>query len=319
MKSWPIATCIVATLAAFDAWAGECVANSGPVAPATLASELEAGFGFLPGELSNVPFSVVSYGYQQVQITWAGCGQDCVFATYPGDAQCGDLVSTPVESNVSREIVGIPNPNALSTVFAGQVDGGRWNVLAQALVNPSWDETNKSAAYSFDLGTREVIDVGGSAGAVDIHLRARSTLIGRGCVGNFVEWIPLHKMRFRVTERTTFTTLVQTQFWDQFFDVDETFTIAVQPGWVLQVDLYFDVFANATGETFIGTDYCAGAIANLDFTSPPAGEGLQLFYDPDPGVTLTPRSGIVYEVPEPSAAAAAVIAIVLLAARKRLT
>jgi hypothetical protein len=310
-----IAAIVVVVLGASSARAGDCVVNENPVSPATLAYELELGSGSIPGQLAGVPFSVVNY--QQVSITWTGCAQDCLYLTYPGDTQCGNLVETPVESTVSAEVVGVPDPNAFSDVFAGQVDGGRWNVFAQALVNPSWDETGKSAAYVFDLGTREVIDVGGSAGSVDIRLRAGSDLGVQRCFADIFEWIPRHDLRFRVTERTTFTTLVPTTYWDQFFEADETFTIDVQPGWVLQVDVYFDVFANATSAQEQGGEYCDGAIAILDFLNPPAGDGIQLFFDADPGTTLTPRSGIVYETPEPEGGAFAAFASALLLAASR--
>jgi hypothetical protein len=306
---------------ASSAGAEECVVNGNPVSPATLASELEAGFGSLPGQLAGVPFSVVSG--EQLSINWTGCAEDCIYSTGLGESQCGNLVATPVESLLLREVAGVPDPLAQAAVTAGQSPNGKWNILADAFVDPYWSETSKSASFDFELGTREVIDVSGSAGAkpLDIHLRGGSRLpyVEVGCIGDLFHWVPSQRVRFRVTERTTFTTLVNTVYWDPFYSQTEVFTINVENGWVLQIDLHYEAFANATGAQEPGGEYCDGGYVFLDAAGPPDRDGLQLFLDPDPSLTLTPRSGIVYEAPEPDAGAAWAFAIALLIGRKRLT
>lgn len=321
MRSRAIAVCVVAMMQASGARAGECVVNGNEVPPSSLASELEVGFGGIPGQLAGVPFSVVNY--DQMSISWNGCADDCLYISNQGDSQCGNLVAAPVESMRTPTVTAVPDPYAFSHVFAGQAENGKWNVLASAFVDPYWEQESKSAVYDFEVGTREVIDVAGSAGTkpLDIYLRGGSRVEGIevGCFGDVFRWIPNHQISFRVTELTTFTTLVNTTYWTQFFSRTQAFTIDVQPGWVLQVDVLLDVFANATGAQDLGGQYCDGAYAYIDLAGPPDSDGVQLFLDPDPSMTLTPRSGIVYEAPEPGAGAAASIAIALLAARKRLT
>src|SRR5690606_34331249 len=120
-----------------------------------------------------------------------------------------------------------------------------------------------------------------------------------GCVGSLYHWVPRQVLRFRVRELTTFTSLINTTFWEPFTTRADVFTIDVQDGWVLQIDVHYDGSANATAAQEPGGEYCDGGYAFLDAASPPDYEGIQLFFDPDPALTLTPRSGIVYEVPEP--------------------
>jgi hypothetical protein len=304
-------------LQASSAHAGECLVNQNPVAPSALAAELENGFGSLPGQLAGVPFSVVSY--QGVDLYWTGCAADCVVNDHPGESQCGNLVETPVDSFVKSEVAGAPNPPIFAEVAAEQLGNGKWNVWGNAFLEPFWEETGGSASFGFALGTREVIDVAGSAGArpLDIRLRAGSHLGIQYCLGHLYQWIPGHHMRLRVTERTTFTTLLATQYYDGFFGADDTFTIDVEPGWVLQVDLWFQASANATAAQDPFGNYCDGAVALLDFLGPPASDGIQLFFAADPSLTLTPRSGIVYEAPEPEGGGAAALATTLLLALRR--
>lgn len=315
MRSRAAAMGLFALLQDGSARAEECLVNGSPVSPAALAQELENGFGSLPGQLVNVPFSVVSIDH--VNINWSGCADDCYFATNLGASQCGDLATTPLESIAGHMIGPAAQPQAFSQILGAQAGDGSWEVFANAFVEPFW-QPGASAAYGFELGTREVIDVAGTGGPKPLEIRVRG--LGHvdrlGCFGDVFSWIPQHALRFRVTERTTFTTLLPTVFWDQFVQQEEVFTLDVEPGWVLQVDVYFEASANATGAQ-LGAEYCDGAVAYLDFIGPPDPDGIEIFYAADPSLTLTPRSGLVYPVPEPGAGAAAAASIALLAARKR--
>jgi hypothetical protein len=295
--------------------AGECVVNANPVPPQTLAQQLK-GVGSLPGQLAGVPYSVVDYG--GVNVLWTGCAAECVLNDYPGDTQCGNLVETPIDSLVVTEIAAVPDPLAFSEVSAEQSPNGKWNVAANAFISPEFEEPNGAATYSFELGTREVIDVGGGPGTkpLDIRLRVGSHLAIQQCVGGLFTWIPHHNLQFRVTELTTFTTLIPSVYYDQFFLIDDTFTIDVYPGLVLVLDVYFDAGASATGANDIFGNQCTGGIATLDFAEGPERDGIQLYLSPDPSITLTPRSGMIYEVPEADAGPAAIAVLLALATRR---
>jgi hypothetical protein len=287
------------------------------VTPSTLAYGLEQGSGDIPGQLAGVPFSVVSY--EALNLLWANCGGDCVFDTPEGDTQCGNLVATPIDSLVVSELAGVPVPPAFSEVSAEQSPNGKWNVAAQAFVSPTFEEDDGSASYVFELGTREVIDVSGGSGLLplEIGLRAASHLGVQFCAGDLFRWIPSHSLRFRVREATTFfpftRDLVSTVYYDQFFVRDEVFAVEVNTPSVLTVDVWFRAIGGATGANDIFGNQCRGGLAVLDFAEAPAGDGIQLFFSPDPSLTLVPRSGIAYApVPEPGGAFAGLVAFAAL-------
>lgn len=322
-----VAACSVACLVLIAqvraAEAGECVVNANPVLPSTLANALEVGIGAsLPGQLAGVPFSVVSL--EQNSISWNGCAEDCIYQQNLGETQCGNLVATPIEAFFSAMIVGIPNPEAFSQVVADLFPNGKWTIGGSAYTSSSFHQPGASAAFSFELGTREYIDVTSSGEnelPVSIGLRARSHLGLAGCPvsGGIFNWFPIHDMRFRVTETADvfpFTRdLVPTQYYDQFGKAEEVFTVSVRPNSVLTVDLYFQGLGNATGAQDLSGNYCPGGYVFLDFFLHPA-DGIQVFFSPDEALTLTPRSGIVYEpVPETEMGAAALAVLLGIAAR----
>jgi hypothetical protein len=310
-----LVVCLVLIAQVRAAEAGECVVNSNPVAPSTLAFALEAGSGAsLPGQLAGVPFSVVSL--QQNSITWNGCAENCIYQQNLGETQCGNLVETPIEAFYSAMIAGIPDPPAFSQVMADHFPNGKWTIGGSAFTSTDFHQPGSSAAYSFELGTRDYIDVTSNSEnelPVNIGLRARSHLGLAGCPvnGGVFNWFPIHEMRFRVTETSDafpFTRdLVPTQYYGQFVKAEEVFAVDVRPNSVLTVDLYFEGIGNATGAQDLSGNQCPGGYAFLDFFLHTA-DGIQVFFSPAEGLTLTPRSGIVYEpVPEPAAGATAVV------------
>lgn len=304
--------------------AGECVVNSNPVEPSTLAFALEAGSGAsLPGQLAGVPFSVVSL--QQNSITWSGCAEDCIYQQNLGETQCGNLVEAPIEAFYSAMVAGIPNPPAFSQVVADHFPNGKWTIGGSAFTSTDFHQPGSSAAFSFELGTREYIDVASSSEnelPVNIGLRARSHLGLAGCFvyGGIFNWFPINEMRFRVTETSDvfpFTRdLVPTQYYSQFGNAEEVFAVDVRPNSVLTVDLYFEGGGNATGAQDLSGNYCPGGYVFLDYFLHTA-DGIQVFFSPAEGLTLTPRSGIVYEpVPEAEASAVATALLLAIAARR---
>jgi hypothetical protein len=270
-----------------------------------------------------VPFSVVSL--QQNSISWVGCAEDCIYQQNLGETQCGNLVESPIEAFYSAMIAGIPNPPAFSQVVADQFPNGKWTIGGSAFTSNTFHQPGSSAAFSFELGTREYIDVASSSGnelPVSIGLRARSHLGLAGCLvnGGIFNWFPLHEMRFRVTETSDappFTRdLVPTQYYSQFVKAEEVFTVDVRPNSVLTVDLHFEGSGNATGAQDLSGNQCPGGYVFLDFFLHTA-DGIQVFFSPAEGLTLTPRSGIVYE-PVPEAATGGVAAILAMVALRGL-
>jgi hypothetical protein len=317
-----IALACLAGLAAPAVHAGECLVNGTPVSPQVLASVLEQGpTASLPGQLAGVPFSVVSH--QSVSVYWASCGEDCLFNEFLGESQCGNLVESPIDSFVEAEYIGVPNPPAFAQVLAIQSANGKWEVGAQGFVSPTWDKPDGHAAYSFELGTRDVIDVTSGSAAellpLAVQFRALGHLGIQICEGNLFHWIPLHSARIRVIEQSSSgTRTLVNEVYSQFFQRDLVFPVEVRPSSTLTVDVWFQASANAGPAQDGFGNYCAGAVAPLDFYGPPAWDGIQVSFVPDPALTLTPRSGILYEpLPEPeSAAGIALLSLAVLRARR---
>lgn len=332
VKSFVAALGLVSALAVSSvARAGECVASTTPVPPTDLASALEFG-GSLPGQLSGVPFSVVSLESQT--LTWPGCGVDCTFVQLQGVSQCGDLVATPIDyaSLVEYPLV---QPELFSAFDADQAADGKWTVLAQGFLSDAFDPTGGGAGYTFELGTREVIDVTSSGGTdplpLQIGFRAGTHITAQACEDGIFRWNPSRDLRFRVSERTAggaTNTLVATVFHDQFVSVDDVYPVEVTPGARLTVEVFLRVSANATGAADGFGNLCDGGIAVLDMDpgiaffdyggGSAALDGIQLLFTADPALTLVPRSGITYEpVPEPGVLTRGAIAIAALAACAR--
>jgi hypothetical protein len=299
--------------AATGAGAGECVVNANPVPPSDLAFALESE-GSFPGQLSGVPFSVAYV--ETLNINWVGCAQDCIFSQGLGETQCGNLVDTPIDEYFARSIAGVPDPPAITEVRADQATSGKWDVAATAFISPTWEEDDGSAAFGFQVGTRDVIDVSGGSGMVplEIGLRAASHLAIQFCAAGLFTWIPQHTLRFRVTEQllggVPFERALVNEVYSQFFRRSLVFPVEVRPGATLTVDVWFQASANATGANDIFGNQCRGGYALLDLSDQPPiggypGDGIEVFFTPDPSLTLTPRSGFTYQgVPEPGARSA---------------
>lgn len=336
--SWMVMSCVAWTIGASAvARAGECVVNGTPLTPAELANALEFESS-LPGQLAGVPFNVMSL--QQLSLQWQGCGQDCVNRQLEGESQCGDLVTTPLQSAFLElyPAGGTEDASLINNVAASQSATGRWRILAQGWVFPDTAPQDSGAAYSFRLGTREVFDVtsnGGGTGPLplDIGIRAGTWVTVSLCGDDgFFRWNPSRDLRFRVSSRLPpagSVTLVDTVFYDSFVRVDDVYSVQVAPGSTVTVDVYLAVSANATGAQDMFGNQCQGASAVLDM-EPALGffglgggsgayDGIQVLVSPDPGLTLTARSGMEYPaVPEPGAFASAVVALgALVLTRKR--
>jgi hypothetical protein len=321
-----IAICAGFVLEAPGVEAGECIVNANPVPPSDLAFALESE-GSLPGQLAGVPFSVLHV--EALSISWVGCAQDCLFSQGLGATQCGNLVDTPIDDAYTREIAGVPDPHAVSQIAAEQLATGKWDVAAVGFIDPYWQEQSGSAAFGFQIGTRDVIDVSGGSGLVplEIGLRAASHLPLQYCAGGLFTWIPQHSLRFRVTERLTggtpFERDLVDEVYSQFFRRNLVFPVEVRPGSTLTVDVWFQASANATGANDIYGNQCTGGYALLDFSDQQLllnypGDGIQVFFTPDPSLTLTPRSGFAYlPVSEPGAALAGFAVFAALAQRAR--
>lgn len=308
--------------------AGECLVNGEPVAPSQLASGLEIGpAASLPGQLDGVPFSVV-YS-DTAQILWLGCsGGDCLSSVAVGQAQCGNLVEEPIDFARTREVAGVPEPNALVEIVASQQATGKWEVGAVAFVNPGWDEQSGSAAFRFELGTREVIDVTSDSAAEELPVEIQLQAVGQtgtlhGCTGNVFRWNPNRTLQFRVREDSNvppFTrNLVPTQFFTGFLVERETYAISVRPNSRLTIDVWMRANINATGANDGLGNQCRGGYSILYFQEPPEPSGIQVRLSPDPALTLTPRSGLEYlPVPEPAGGAVvATLALLGVVARRR--
>lgn len=310
---------------------GECGV---PVTPFEFASELEAGSGGLPGQLAGVPFSVVSL--EQMALYWPGCGQDCVSLQFEGATECGDLAATPIDASYLAIYPGTQEPTLISNVAADQTTSGKWSISAQGWVMPDIAPQSAAAGYTFELGTRDVIDLTSSGTdplPLEIGIRA-GTWIGLEACGQdgFFRWNPLRDLRLRVTEQPPSgspRTLVSTVFYDAFVLVDDVYPVEATPGSTLTVDVFLRISANATGAQDAFGNLCEGARALLDMDpriafldlagGSPAYDGIQLLFSPDPALGFAPRSGLVYApVPEPRSIASAVAALgVLVLARRR--
>lgn len=305
-----------------------------PVTPFELASELEVGSAGLPGQLAGVPFSVVSL--EQMALYWPGCGQDCVSFQFEGATECGDLAATPIDASYLALHPGALEPTLIANVAADQTASGKWRISAQGWVMPGTAPQSAAAGYTFELGTRDVIDLTSSGGTaplpLDIGIRA-GTWIGLESCGDdgFFRWNPLRDLRFRVTERPPSgspRTLVSTVFYDQFVLVDDVYPVEATPGSTLTVDVFLRVSANATGAQDTFGNLCEGGRALLDMDpriafldlggGSPAHDGIQLLFSPDPALGFAPRSGIDYApVPEPGSTASAVAALGAVALARR--
>jgi hypothetical protein len=312
-------------LEAVPAAAGECLSGSGnPVPHHVMAYGLSiGGSGDIPGQLSGQPFSVISL--EQANVSWSGCADSCVTVSYQGESQCGNLVENPVDFYAVAELVeaGIPD-YAFSEVGARYAANGKWETRAVAYLSPDVPATY-SANYTYDLGTREVIDVTSTATGVQplrIRLLAGGQFGIQQCIGDLYHVIPSASMRFRVTERDAnfIDRKLVERFYDYLFASDEVFTIEVKPNVTLYVDVYLRVGSlvhtqnfHQQGPIFIE---CWGATSTLDFEEGPEDDGIQLFFTPAETLTLAPRSGIVYETaPEVESSAAAIAMLLGLAAQ----
>ena len=316
------AACAVALAVAPSAPAGECpLVNGNVIPPSSFATELEVGFGSLPGQYAGIPFSVVSYG--GANIFWNGCASDCLINDYPGDTECGNLVQAPLDVPIRSEIAAVGDPPAFSEVAAEQWTNGKWDVYGIGFVSPVWEEISGSASYSVELGTREIFDVSSTETGLKplrIRMQALSHLGVNDCNPNtgVFSWIPTHGTRFRVeevTEGPPFTrTVVPTTYHDQFFAADDFFDVEVNANSTLTVDVFFHASANATGAQDVFGDQCSGGVAILDFAQD---DGIKLSFSPDSSLTFAPRSGLAYDtVPEPHEGAG-LVALGALAQRAR--
>lgn len=198
---------------------------------------------------------------------------------------------------------------------------------AAAFVHPDWDEQNGSAAFGFEVGTREVIDVGSASAAEELPLEIQLQALGQtgllGCTGNVFRWNPNRTLRFRVTEDSDvapFTReLVPTRIFTSFLVERETYAISVRPNSRLTIDVWMRASANATGAQDLQGNQCRGAYALFYFQEPPEPLGIQVRLSADPALTLTPRSGIAYlPVPEPAGGAVvATLALLAVALRRQ--
>lgn len=332
-NSWLVAAAGALAVLRADAAAGaEC---SVPVTPYELASALKAGPGAsLPGQLAGVPFSVVSL--EQMTLSWQGCGQDCVSYQFLGETECGDLAGTPIDAVYLALYPDALSPTLISTASADQRANGKWRISAQGWVVPTGAPANAAAGYTFELGTREVIDVTSSGGTdplpLSIGIRAGTWIDVSVCGDDgYFRWNPLRDLRFRVTEQPAAgspRTLVDTVFYDQFVLVDDVYPVEVTPGSTLTADVFLRISANATGAQDGFGNICEGGRALLDMDprivflnlagGSPALDGIQLLFSPDPALTVVPRSGLVYEpVPEPGASASAGTVLGALALARR--
>lgn len=318
-------------------WAGSSAAEecSVPVTPDTLASALEVGpTGSLPGQLAGVPFSVFSL--ESMPLIWPSCGASCVFTQPTGVTECGDLVSNPTTVSYLAVHPDVVQPTLLSNVAARQSANGRWTIAAQGIVAPNSHPVGASAAYVFELGTREIIDVASTGGTgrlpLDIGLRAGAHLGLQVCDGGRLRWNATRDLRFRVSEQVPGSarrTLVSTFFSPtSFVLVDDVYSVEVTPGAAVTIDVFLRVSGNAVSGTDPFGTTCDGADVLLDMnpgivffgqsTGNPAYDGIQVQLSPDPALVLTPRSGIDYEtVPEPDLLGGVAAASLLLCAWKR--
>jgi hypothetical protein len=322
----------VGLLGAAPALAEECLSGGMPLPFPTLTLAQELEFPTWSGPpLFRQPFATSTV--DQLGIFESGCGTDCVVSTYLGAAECGDLAANPIDDEASVSILGFGNvPDAFADVHAVlRPEDAKWSLLAQSFVSPdlapAFGQTLVSAQVR--VGTREVFDVASDETTpqpLQIRLLADSGDLGIDrCMGSIFPRIPSHTLSFRVRDHAAPAApiLRVNRSYAQFFSIDETFDLLVNPDTVLFVDLLLKVGAQATSPNadLLGNT-CLGGISTADFSEGPEpaaeGQGVQVFLSPAPSLAVVPRSGLAYEpVPEAEAETGALAAASALAWRAR--
>lgn len=310
--------------------AAECLNNGQPInnLPWIAAQELQSPSSGL--SVFGEPFATLTT--DQLGIYEWNCSPDCAVSINQGETRCGDLGQDPVEYSDSVTLLGVGITPAFVELAGGLAPNGKWSFYGQAVAHPDWAP---AANYHYGtmqarLGTREVFDVASSAAGpqpVRFQLVVGGHLGVRECQGTIFRDIPNHSLYLRIRERTSGSQRYYNG-WSQFVALNEVLEIQAEPGEVLQVDLLLDIDAEArTGphQDPLTFESCMGELSIADFAAgigqvgvDDAYDGMQLFVSAPAPMTLTPRSGLVYEtVPEPASGAAAAGAALLGLARRR--
>lgn len=279
----------------------------------------------------NQPFATVFQANLSTTQS-GGCGGDCPADVSPGDTECGDLVTTPID--VDRFIAG-PGQDDYNGYETRLQSNGKWEYRADVLlVAPSVGAKFANSNVSF--GHREVFDVtSGASGLQPFQLRLReSGIVPSGPVScpGFNRTTPVFTRSVRVRAAGS----AQSILFETLGVPDGEFAVQSDPPYQrvvkdwdfdLQVPantvLYVDVLYNPAGGTYQApfTDFLSGLSCDVTIVQSqwiePNG-GIQLFVSPGPALTAVPRSGIDYEpVPEPVGGAALTAGVLLLVGLRR--
>jgi len=321
--------------ASTPAGAGPCTAagdETGNIV--ALAQELAFPTWFGGGSGFLEPFATLyqsSLGYVGL-----GCSGSCPFSSDFGDVTCGDLVADPLSHSGVVELVGIPDPNAITALSADLLPDARWSLGAAGFISSS---AGGSMAVTrtfadFEGGFRDVLDVSSQATtqqpiSIDLYV-GRGDLPGPvGCLGEILRTRPPHTIHFRVREdpvgpappvmlidaSSDFQTL---QYGHNPFEVQ------VRPNGVLYLDVYQAAAVQAIGTSYASNPACNGGHATLDVRLDVTGtlqDGLQVFLSPAPTLSVISRGRLDYQtVPEPgigASCAAGVLGLLALRTRAR--
>lgn len=297
-----------------------------PLHPATLV------FGVSSHSLPNngsehIPFAGILVGQSDLYVGVQGSG---IFSPLDqGVAECHDRAG--VEIAQADDTTDLTPPSiASSASYDAQIIDGRLDLAALAGV--SQDEAINAgvtgSAAEVELGFREVFDVvsdGLDMRDLEIDWSLAGSWSQLGCSGGEVHQPPYRELRLKVFSRPPVGATLKVL--DVHFngapgaevlEFDRLDTVQVHPNATVFADVWFKVRAFVSQQTLVGDESCFGGDSNADFSGP--AEGLSIaFHNPDPSVSIVPRSGIEYSqtVPEPGGAPLAATALAALAAFAR--
>lgn len=281
----------------------------------------------------NQPFATVFQANLSTTQT-NGCGGDCPADVWPGDNECGNLVTTPID--VDRWIAG-PGQDDYNGYETRLLSNGKWEYRTDVqILAPTVGA--KFANSNISFGHREVFDVSsGASGSQPFQFRLRESGIFPGsvvsCPGIY-RTTPLLTRYLRVRAAGS----AQSILFAQLTVPDTELTLQTNPlykrivrDWNFDIQvpantvLYVDVLYNPAGGTYDSPVVdsqnglrCDVTVVTSQWIDPFG--GIQLFVSPGPGVTATPRSGIAYEpVPEPTVAVGSIAGMLLLTGLGRKT
>lgn len=321
-RPW-ILGCALGVLAPSAAGAAVCLPYGStvtPLHPGTLVFGV-SGETLPANGNDRIPFAGIWVGQDDLYV---GVSGSPVSAPEQGVADCHERAGVPVaQADDTSDLT--PPTVASNAHYDAQITDGRFDLAALAGLSQSEAVANEVVFSNaeVELGFREVFDVASDGLAmrdlqIDWSLAGSWTQIG--CSGGEFHQPPVRQLRLKVFSDPPVGATVKVL--DLHFsgapgaevlEFERLDTAQVHPNAVVFVDVWFQVRAFVTRTNVFGDppEACFGGDSNADFSGPD--EGLTIaFHNPDPSVSIVPRSGIPYSqtVPQPAGAslAAAVLA-----------